>query len=168
MSIEPFRIDDLLLEGGARIGICRLPGRSGDLAGDIALIHRWRPDLVVSMTETVEMAEKGADGLVRRLAEAGLAHAHFPIRDYGVPEVSGTGWPALALRLHAILDQGGRLLLHCLGGKGRSGMVAMRLLTERGIAPNEALIRIRNTRPGAVETEAQEQWGASSNMPKLI
>lgn len=162
MSIEPFRIDELSLEGGARIGICRLPGRSDDLEGDLAMIRQWHPDLVVSMTEAAEMAEKGAGKLVARLGDLGLAHAHFPIRDYGVPDAEETGWAALSPRLHAILERDGRLLLHCLGGKGRSGMVAMRLLTERGMAPGEALMRIRDVRPGAVETDAQEQWGAGN------
>ena len=165
MSIERFRIDELNLEGGARIGICRLPGRSGDLEGDLAMIRHWRPDLIVSMTEATEMAEKGASQLVTRLGEFGLAHVHFPVRDYGVPNVSDTLWPDLAPGLQVILDHGGSLLLHCLGGKGRSGMVAMRLLTERGMAPEEALSLIRKARPGAVETDAQEQWGTGSNIP---
>lgn len=160
MSIEPFRIDELSLEGGARIGICRLPGRSGDLEADLAVIREWHPDLVVSMTEIPEMTEKGAGALMARLGEIGLAHQHFPVRDFGVPEATDTLWPTLGRQLHAVLDRHGRLLLHCLGGKGRSGMVAMRLLTARGIAPDEALLRIRDARPGAVETEAQEQWGA--------
>ncbi|OYU49556.1 MAG: protein phosphatase [Rhizobiales bacterium PAR1] len=165
MSIEPFRIDELTLEGGARIGICRLPGRSGDLEGDLAMIRQWHPDLVISMTEAAEMAEKGAGNLIVRLADLRLAHAHFPIRDYGVPDAEETGWAALSPRLQAILERNGRLLLHCLGGKGRSGMVAMRLLTERGMAAEEALKRIRNTRPGAVETDAQEHWGAGNAIP---
>ena len=53
MSIERFRIDELNLEGGARIGICRLPGRSGDLEGDLAMIRHWRPDLIGKVAGSV-------------------------------------------------------------------------------------------------------------------
>lgn len=161
MPIEPFRISDLTFDNGARLGLCRLPGRSGDLAGDIQAIRLWSPAVVVSMTETVEMAEKGAGDLIPALGQLSIAHAHFPIRDFDTPESADTGWPTLARRLHAILDDGGAVLLHCLGGKGRSGMVAMRLMTERGVAAPEALAAIRRIRPGAVETTAQEVWATA-------
>ncbi len=161
MPVEPFRIDDIPVGDLARIGLCRLPGRSGDLAADLDEIARWAPAIVVSMTETDEMNEKGAAGLLSTLARAGIAHAHFPIRDFGTPEPVDLRWPALAERLHAVLDANGRVLLHCLGGKGRSGMVALRLLIERGCAPGEALKMVRDARPGAVETEAQALWGKS-------
>lgn len=166
MPIEPFRISDLTFDNGARLGLCRLPGRSGDLAGDIGLIRLWAPAIVVSMTETAEMAEKGAGELIAALSHPAMArqpipHAHFPIRDFGAPESLDARWPALARRLHAILDGGGAVLLHCLGGKGRSGMVAMRLMTERGIPAPEALATVRSIRPGAVETPAQEAWATA-------
>lgn len=162
MPIEPFRISELTFKNGARLGICRLPGRSGDLAGDLATLRRWAPDLVVSMTEDEEMRDKGAGDLVTRLAGIPIAHAPFPIRDFGVPDEADARWPDLSRRLHAVLDAGGALLLHCLGGKGRSGMVAMRLLTERGMDGPSALAAIRRIRPGAVETAAQERWGANA------
>jgi protein-tyrosine phosphatase len=160
MSIEPFKVDELLLEGGGRIGICRLPGRSCDLAGDLAIIRRWQPDIVVSMTGAVEMAQNGAGGLPAALGAAGLDHAIVPIPDFGTPTAQDSGWGALSPQLHALLDRGGSLLLHCLAGRGRSGMVAMRLLTDRGLPPDEALSLIRKARPGAVETDAQALWGA--------
>lgn len=161
MPIEPFRISNLTFDNGARLGLCRLPGRSGDLAGDVEAIRLWSPAIVVSMTETAEMAEKGAVDLIAALGRKSISHAHFPIRDFGAPESVDARWPALAGRLHAILDGGGAVLLHCLGGKGRSGMVAMRLMTERGIAGPDALAAIRRIRPGAVETPAQEAWAAA-------
>lgn len=161
MPIEPFRISDLTFDNGARLGLCRLPGRSGDLAGDVEAIRLWSPAIVVSMTEAAEMAAKGAGDLITALTLTSIAHGHFPIRDFGAPEATDTRWPALARRLHAILDGGGSVLLHCLGGKGRSGMVAMRLMTERGIAGPDALAAIRRIRPGAVETPGQEAWAAA-------
>jgi hypothetical protein len=160
MLIEPFRINEIDVASGARLGICRLPGRSGDLAGDMKSLVQWRPALVVSMTETVEMQEMGAAGLIEALTVAGIAHAHFPIRDFGVPENPDIRWPPLSRQLQDVLDQGQGLLLHCLGGKGRSGMVAMRLLTERGMPPAEALAVVRAAKAGAVETDAQAAWGA--------
>ena len=100
------------------------------------------------------MAPCGALGA--RLAEAGIAWRHWPIRDFGVP--AGSDWPRLAAALHSVLDGGGAVLLHCRGGRGRSGMVALRLLVERRAEPRAELARLRAVRSGAVETRAQLRW----------
>lgn len=151
-------IDDLAVAPG-RIGICPLPGRGGNFDGDLAAIAAWRPAIVVSMTGLEEMTRFGAAGLGQALARQGIAHAHFPVADFGTPEATQAPWPELAARLHAALDSGGKVLLHCMAGKGRSGMIALRLMTERGHAPEVALAAIRAARPGAVETAEQERWG---------
>lgn len=147
-------------EGGGRIGLCRMPGRSGDLAGDVAAVRRFGPRLVVSLTGGEEMARLGAGKLAGALAASGIAWRSFPIVDFGVPgSQSLDAWNRLAVELHAALDAGQSVLLHCHGGLGRSGMVALRLLVERGEAGDAALARIRQARPGAVETEEQRLWG---------
>jgi protein-tyrosine phosphatase len=134
-----------------------MPGRGGDFAGDLARLLDWRPDLVVSMTESHEMA---AD-LPGALAGAGIGWRHFPVVDYGVP---AAGFDALASRIGAVLDGGGRVLLHCMGGCGRSGMVALAVMVRAGEAPDAALDRLRAVRPCAVETEAQRAW--ASDQPR--
>lgn len=151
-----FPIAILPVSPGA-IGVARLPGMGGDLAGDLAAIGRFAPGLVVSMTEADEMRALGAGALPEALRALRIDWAHFPIVDFGTPP-AGSDWSALAARCHAQLDAGARVLLHCRGGKGRSGMVALRLMVERGEAPVAALARLRAARPGAVETRAQEAW----------
>jgi Cyclin-dependent kinase inhibitor 3 (CDKN3) len=166
MQVEAFGIAELEARGGGRIGLCRLPGRGGDLAGDVAAIARWTPRVVVSLTESTELERLGGGGLAALLAGAGIAWRHFPVADYGVPEAtSGAAWADLAAELHRMLDEGQKVLLHCHGGIGRSGMVALRLLVERGEGGDAALARIRAARPGAVETAAQKVWGVSSPSP---
>jgi protein-tyrosine phosphatase len=158
--IEPFAIHEVMLPGGARIGISRMPGRSGDLPGDIGLIGEWGAGLVLSMTTQDEMAARGAAGLGAALDARGIAWRHFPVMDYGAPDGFETRWPTLASELHALLDRQGRILTHCMGGCGRSGMAAMRLLCERGVPPEEALGLVRAARPCAVERDPQRQWAA--------
>ncbi len=157
-TIEPFAIADLPCATG-RLGIARLPGRAGDLAGDVAAIADWGAQLVLSMTEPEEMATHGAAGLATSLAARGIGHAAFPIPDFGTPG-SDAEWTNLSRDLHRRLAAGERVLLHCMGGKGRSGMVAMRLLVEQGVAADEALAMVRRARPGAVETDAQAAWAS--------
>jgi protein-tyrosine phosphatase len=161
---EAFAIATVRLAGGGRIGLCRMPGRSGDLSKDGAVIRAWTPTAAVTLTTTDELDRHGASGLSVLLAEAGINHHHFSIVDFGAPE-DDAAWPLLAARLHTALDAGGGVLLHCLGGCGRSGMIALRLMIERGEAPDPALARLRAVRPCAVETEGQMAWakaGAAS------
>jgi protein-tyrosine phosphatase len=133
----------------------------GSLDRDIKSIVAWCPDIVVSMTEQSEMDRGGCGNLAPRFAAAAIAWFHLPIRDYGGPEgTSGEAWPGLAARLHDTLAKGGAVLLHCRGGQGRSGMIALRILVERGENVDSALERIRAVRPGAVETDAQIQWAS--------
>jgi len=53
----------------------------------------------------------------------------------------------------------GNVVLHCLGGLGRSGMVAACALVDAGLAPDDAIRLVREHRsPRAVETRTQEEF----------
>ncbi|HHX88459.1 MAG TPA: protein phosphatase [Paracoccus sp.] len=150
---------DILPLGKGQIGIGPLPGRSRDLAGDLAQLMRFGPGLVISLTGSDEMTLRGAGKLPARLACAGIPWAHFPITDFGLPDAAtDAGWPALSARVQAGLAKGERVFVHCKAGLGRSGMVVLRLMIEAGEAPDAALARLRACRPGTVETAAQEDW----------
>ena len=162
-----FEIATLELNNGARIGLCPLPGVYGALMSDLDDVVAWSPDIVVSMTEQSEMDGALAGDLGERLLAAGIVWWHMPIRDFGAPDgMSAVLWPEILSELHRCLDGKGSVLLNCRGGLGRSGMVALRLLVERGEAPVFALERLRAVRPGAVETLEQVAW-ASADVPVL-
>jgi protein-tyrosine phosphatase len=149
------------LPTGGRIGICRLPGITGSLVADIDAICTWNAAYLVTMTGLGEMERAGVVDLPRQAEAAGIRWRHFPIVDFGAPEAEVLrGWPALSAELHAALDAGQSVLTHCRAGLGRSGMVSLRLLVERGEDPDAALARIREVRPGAVETQAQRYWAS--------
>lgn len=84
---------------------------------------------------------------------------HLPIRDVSIPGPTfERQWTASGQLLRDILGGGERLVIHCKGGLGRTGVVAARLLIELGEKPNDALARVRAARPGAVETPEQEDY----------
>lgn len=144
-----------LTGGGGVLGLCPMPGRDGDYAGDLAAVLAWRPALVVTLAQTGELAARGAAGLPADLAAAGVDWLHLPIPDFGTPPVAlRAKWPEISARLR----QTPRLLIHCMGGCGRSGMIALRLLIDSGEPADPALTRLRATRPCAVETKAQMRW----------
>ncbi|WP_404402340.1 hypothetical protein [Pelagibacterium halotolerans] len=156
MSFSIWQVD---LANGGCVGMCRLPGVTGALDADLDVVFDWRPDIVVSLTGENEMAATGADGLGARLIAGGVEWIHLPIADYGGPSgESAKRWPAIRDRLLEQLEDGKAVLVHCRGGQGRSGMLALRLLVEMGWAPGDALAALREGVPGAVESNEQMRW----------
>jgi ADP-ribosyl-[dinitrogen reductase] hydrolase len=94
---------------------------------------------------------------------------NLPIRDVSVPDAGfEQSWPADAARLRTLSDAGANVLIHCRGGLGRAGMVAARLLVERGADPDEAMRDVRAVREGTIETPDQESWvrqGSKAEVP---
>lgn len=150
-AISPIGID-----GREAIALTECPGRSTPYADSLARIIAWQPSLVISLIEEHEFPA-GTAAFEAALAEKGIGWRHFPIRDYDVPG-SGAPWASVSKAARSVIDDGGRILIHCRAGLGRSGMIAARLLVERGMAPEQAIIEVRAARPGAIETEAQERW----------
>ena len=147
--------------GDGEVGISPIPGRGGTFEADMATILDWGPSLVLTMTTAHELTVAKATDLPMRLSGAGIDWLHLPIEDFGAPAgETAAYWPKAAARAHEVLDEGGRVLIHCFGGQGRSGMAALRLLVERGEAPDTALARLRAVRPGAVETAEQRAWAS--------
>ncbi|WP_171210179.1 MULTISPECIES: protein-tyrosine phosphatase family protein [unclassified Ruegeria] len=148
-----------LTVGDGQLALCPLPGRDGNYEADLCAIAAWAPDLVITLTTAEELAQLGASALGRDVENIGAKWVHFPIADFGTPEddAQSTWEDVRALGL-CQLSGGGRVLVHCRGGCGRSGMVVLRLMIDSGEAPVEALARLRKTRVCAVETQGQMDW----------
>lgn len=147
--------------GGGVLGISPMPGRSGRYDADVNAILRWGATLVLTMTTEAELVQSGAGTLNEDLMASGVLWRHLPIPDFGAPPPETAElWPEVSLSAHRTLASGGRVLAHCYGGCGRSGMALMRLMVEAGEDADSALARLRDVRPCAVEAESQRAWAA--------
>ncbi len=93
------------------------------------------------------------------LRRHGLELLHLPTLDHAAvaPEMLRSG-VAFAAR-H--LDAGGRVLIHCQHGIGRSGLLGLCVLVDRGMAPLAALELAKTRRPKVSPSPAQyEAWMA--------
>ena len=126
-----------------------LPGLDGSVSGDIALLKAAGVGLLVTLTE--EPAKFAAE-----LERAGIAGRHFPIRAYGIPDLEAT--LLLCEEVSALLEQGTKVAFHCWAGLGRTGLALASQLVWSGIAPAEAIARVRVAIPGAIETSEQAQF----------
>ena len=144
--------------GGGELAITPIPGRTRHYYTDWLRLEAWGPALVISMTTQAELERKGSGSLGTDLANAGIRWRHCPVADFSVPD-GGWDWAPVRDAALGLLGQGGRVLVHCFGGCGRSGMMCLRLMIAAGEDPEAALARLRTVRPCAVETAAQMEWG---------
>jgi len=166
---SPLQIDTIVLpDSGGRIGLTICPGKrqynamSGrwnrDLDLDLDAIAHWGAGTVVSLIEDHEAIELGVKSTPERMPP-GIEYLNLPIRDMGVPGAQWESrWSEVGPRLADQLNQGEAVLVHCKGGLGRSGTVAARLLVELGLSAEQAIDKVRQARPGAIETKAQELY----------
>ena len=88
------------------------------------------------------------------LARYGLREVHLPVPDFTPPRPDQLAAGVRAMQ-QAVAD-GQRVAVHCAAGLGRTGTLVACYLVSRGLAPSEAIARIRAARPGSVETAEQQ------------
>lgn len=150
MASKNFEIFALQV-GGGTLALSPMPNGAGQQT-----LLAWRPDLVLTMTEVAEMALAGIGNLGIQLMSHRIVWRHLPVPDFGVPVA--LDWGAVRAQVLDVLATGGKVLVHCKGGCGRSGMMVLRLMIAAGESPDGALQRLRDLRPCAVETAAQLAW----------
>lgn len=167
--MEPL-IDNVRAPGGGRIGLVHCPGTHAAgmvpagattaLDADLAVLADWGARALVTLLQPYELTLLGAEALGERARAQGLAWWHLPVTDGAAPGAAfERAWrDEVGPALHAHLDAGGRLVVHCRAGIGRSGSVAARLLIERGVTTDDAIVTVRRARPGAIESPEQVAW----------
>lgn len=164
---SPLRIAEVRFgEREGRLGLTICPGKKDegrgwerDLEDDLRAIRNWGASTVLSLVETHEFDLLQVPALGDAVIRMGMRWIHLMIRDVDVPdERFELARQTVGLEIHQRIDAGERILIHCRGGLGRSGLVAARILVERGCAPRDAVHRVRAVRPGAIETRAQEEY----------
>jgi protein-tyrosine phosphatase len=161
----PLVIDSLPVpDASGLLGMCRCPGSLAitphpgpeRLKRDVEALCDWGASAVVTLNQGAELQMLGLDALGTVMQEAGLTWMHCPITDFSVPGRDfEREWQHAGPACHAYLSQGHRVVLHCLAGLGRTGTVAARLLVERGLMPEDAVRRVREARPGTIQTDEQ-------------
>jgi len=167
---HPLQIASIeLAPGSGRIGVTFAPGKhdpagqscawARDLGADLDAIVAWGARTLVTLIEPHELDLLAIPSLGEEVRRRGLNWLHLPIRDVSTPgRAFEAAWPGHSANLRSRLAAGESLVVHCRGGLGRAGMIAARLLAETGLDPDEAMARVREVRPNAIETPAQENW----------
>lgn len=177
-NTHPLQIATVSVPGTrSAVGLTLCPGKKDtaamtgawnrDLDIDVLAIHAWGAKAVICLMEDSELKQLGVQKLPTTVERQGMRWLHLPIRDVSVPSAAFERvWDSKAAELRELLSEGGRVLVHCKGGLGRSGIVAARLLVEFGMKPEAAIALVRKHRPGAIETSGQENYVRNLTPPK--
>jgi atypical dual specificity phosphatase len=122
-------------------------GRPEDLRKAVEQFKDAGIGVVISLTETALNTPI--------LAEFDIEYHHIPVEDFRAPEAAQI--ERFVSIVTAAREAGRKTLVHCFAGRGRSGTMAACYLVSLGRTPEEALAEVRALRPGAVETEEQEE-----------
>jgi protein-tyrosine phosphatase len=169
---HPLRIAELSVgDRGGAVGVTFAPGKhqpsamtgiwERDLMLDLTAVRAWGATRLITLLEPHEFEELGIADISMKAADLGLYWHGLPITDGAAPDARFLGpWQALSSVFTKELGEGGRIVVHCKGGLGRAGTVACLLLMDSGTAfdADDAMAKVRNVRPGAVETSQQEAF----------
>jgi ADP-ribosylglycohydrolase/protein-tyrosine phosphatase len=143
------------------------PGRwDRDLEADLRSVRQWGASTLMTLLEPHEFGFLAVERLPECARALGFDWHHPPIPDGSAPSASFERlWLHSGAMLKTRLRRGERILIHCRGGLGRTGTVAAKLLIEAGLAPRDAINRVRAARPGAIETAEQERYVMRLTVP---
>ena len=123
------------------------PGTSAALEADIAFLERQNIHLLVSLTTDTLSASL--------LAEHNIESLHIPVHDFQAPTMKQI--IEFVENTSRRLANGERVGVHCTAGQGRTGTMLATYLVYQGSTAEDAIAKIRELRPGSIETVEQEE-----------
>ncbi len=121
------------------------------------MLHELGVGRIICLATDEELQHYGVRELMARYGQAGFGASHVPILDQKVSSMEQMH--QLVAQLLQLTSDGESVLLHCVGGLGRSGLVAGCYLRAAGLDPEAAIAEVRRARSlRAVESQAQEAF----------
>lgn len=155
-TVQTHPIWQLDLETGALI-LTPCPGTKGaDLDASLAQLKEQGVEAIVTALDSAELASKSVSALGDTAQALGMQWFQIEIEDDCAPDADfAKKWCAASPELHKVVDSGGKVAMHCMGGSGRTGLLAAHLLLEKGWLLEKIIRDVQALRPGAFTKPVQ-------------
>lgn len=146
----------LPLADGAKLLLTPCPGtKDASLHDSLLQLKEAGATAVLTALEPGDLPDNGLEQLAEEAKAMGMKWFHLPIEDDCAPGAPfEANWPVARVAAQQMLDNGEALVIHCMGGSGRTGLIAARLMLDRGVALETAIEQIQALRPGAFTRQA--------------
>ena len=115
--------------------------------------------IIVTALSSKEMQDSGVGNLPDVVERSGLQWVHAPIEDDVAPDEDFQArWSHSSPMLHQALANGEKIAMHCMGGSGRTGLLAAHLLLKKGWELREIITHVQALRPGAFTKSVQVEY----------
>ncbi|MGF1739145.1 dual specificity protein phosphatase family protein [Photobacterium satsumensis] len=109
---------------------------------------------VLTALEPEDLPEGGLEALAEECRGLGMRWFHLPIEDDCAPGAQfDANFPEANKAAQAMLDNGDAIAVHCMGGSGRTGLIAARIMLSRGAELSSTIEKIQALRPGAFQRQ---------------
>lgn len=145
-----------------RLGLTHSPGAMRATRDqDLRSLETEGVSRIVCLQEAFEMRYSDMEDETiadrsQAVKDFGMRFTHFPIPDHGVGSLPA--FRELVSSIRSDLAAGDTIILHCFAGLGRAGTTAACVLIADGMRPASAILEVRDARPGAIQSAAQEEF----------
>lgn len=143
-----------------RLNLAAAPGKKDrkwnrNLELDLSIMKKQGIDIIICLLEWGEMFNLKLIDYPKKAQEAGFIFYHLPIKDMNIPRFKEIN--ALVPIIVDFIATGHNVLIHCRSGYGRAGTICACCLAHFGFDGSTAINQVRIRRPGAIQTELQEE-----------
>ncbi|TKF93153.1 phosphatase [Vibrio sp. F13] len=147
------------LDTGALV-LTPCPGtKEATLDASLAQLKEQGVEAIVTALDDHELASKDVAALGEKTRALGMQWFQIEIEDDCAPGADfAAKWQAASPALHQVVDNGGKVAMHCMGGSGRTGLFAAHLLLEKGWDLDKIVQEVQALRPGAFTKPIQVEY----------
>ncbi|MEX0336046.1 cyclin-dependent kinase inhibitor 3 family protein [Vibrio tubiashii] len=147
------------VENGALV-LTPCPGTKGvELEASLAQLKEQGVEAIVTALDDAELASKDVSELGAKAQQLGMQWFQIEIEDDCAPGAEfAAKWQAASPELHKVVDNGGKVAMHCMGGSGRTGLFAAHLLLEKQWKLEDIVREVQALRPGAFTKPVQVEY----------
>lgn len=149
----------LNVDAGALV-LTPCPGtKDADLDTSLAQLKQQGVAAIVTALNESELASKGVAELGEKAQQLGMKWFQIEIEDDCAPgDEFAVKWQQASPELHQVIGQGGKVAMHCMGGSGRTGLLAAHFLLEMQWQLDDIVREVQALRPGAFTKSVQVDY----------